>query len=90
MELFGSKKKEKKNNKKNKKNIGKNTRRKCDNLEVVQVVLFQCNLVDNQYDQMSEVLYTFTINKSYAYLLNGEPSSFVFLKVAIISSMNLS
>ena len=90
MELFGRKKKEKKNNKKNKKNIGKNTRRKCDNLEVVQVVLFQCNLVDNQYDQMSEVLYTFTINKSYAYLLNGEPSSFVFLKVAIISSMNLS
>ena len=39
---------------------------------------------------MSEVLYTFTINKSYAYLLNGEPSTFVFLKVAIISSMNLS
>ena len=87
---MAAKKKKKKNNKKNKKNIGKNTRRKCDNLEVVQVVLFQCNLADNQYDQMSEVLFTFTINKSYAYLLNGEPSSFVFLKVAIISSMNLS
>ena len=29
---------------------------------------------------MSEVLYTFTPNKSCAYLLNVEPSNFVFLK----------
>ena len=29
----------------------------------------QCNLVDNQYQQKSEVLYTFTPNKSYAFLL---------------------
>ena len=42
-------------------------------LQVVEVVLVQCNLVDNQYQQKSEVLYTFTLNKSYAYLLNGEP-----------------
>ena len=28
-------------------------------LEVVQVVLVQCNLVDNQYQQKKEVLYTF-------------------------------
>ena len=47
--------------------------------------LFQCNLVDNQRQQMSEVLYTFTTNKYYAYLLNGEPSSFLFLKIAILS-----
>ena len=33
-------------------------------LEVVEVVLDQCNLVDNQYHQNSEVLYTFTPNKS--------------------------
>ena len=32
-------------------------------LEVVEVVLVQCNLVDNQYQQKSEVLYTFTPNK---------------------------
>ena len=38
-------------------------------LEVVEVVLVQCNLVDNQYQQKSKVLYTFTPNKSYAYLL---------------------
>ena len=42
-------------------------------LEVVEVVLVQCNLVDNQYQQKSEVSYIFTPNKSYAYLLNVEP-----------------
>ena len=36
-------------------------------LEVVEVVLVQCNLVDNQYQQKSEVLYTFTPNK-FSYL----------------------
>ena len=49
-------------------------------LEVVEVVLVQCNLVDNQYQQTSEVLYTFMPNKSYAYLLNVELSNLVLLK----------
>ena len=49
-------------------------------LEVAEVVLVHCNLVDNQYQQKSEVLYTFTPNKSYAYLLNIQPSNLVFLK----------
>ena len=49
-------------------------------LEVVEVILVQCNSVHNQYQQKSEVLYTFTPNKSYAYLLNVEPSNFVLLK----------
>ena len=49
-------------------------------LEVVEVVLVHCNLVDNQYQQKSEVLYTFMPNKSYAYLLNVEQSNSVFLK----------
>ena len=49
-------------------------------LEVVEVVLIQCNLVDNQYQQMSEILCTFTPNKSYAYLLNVEPSNLMFLR----------
>ena len=44
-------------------------------LEVVEVVLGQCNLVDNQHQQKSEVLYTFTPNKSYAYLLSAETSN---------------
>ena len=37
-------------------------------LEVVEVVLVQHNLVDNQYQQKSEVLYIFTHNKIYDYL----------------------
>ena len=49
-------------------------------LEVAEVVLVQHNLVDNQWQQKSEVLYTFTPNKSYAYLLNAESSNLVFLK----------
>ena len=49
-------------------------------LEAVEVVLVQCKLVDNQYQEKPEVLYTFTPNKSYAYLLNVEPSNLVFLK----------
>ena len=48
--------------------------------EVVEVVLVQHNLVDNLYQQKSEVLYTFSPNKSYAYLLNVEPSNLVFFK----------
>ena len=50
-------------------------------LEVVEVVLVQCNLVDSQYQPKSEVLYTFRPNKSYASLLNVEPSNLVFLKL---------
>ena len=44
-------------------------------LDIVEVVL-----VKNRYQQKSQVLYTFTPNKSYAYLLNIEPSNLVFLK----------
>ena len=57
MELFGSTKKFIENTK-DVENI--------TNLKIVEVVLVQCNLVDNQYQQKSEVLYTFTPNKSYA------------------------
>ena len=47
-------------------------------LEVVEIVLVQRHLVDNQYQQNFEVLYIFNPNKSYAYLLNVEPSNLVF------------
>ena len=43
-------------------------------LEVAEVVLVHCNLVDNQYQQKSEVLYTFMPNKFYGYMLNVEPT----------------
>ena len=64
-----------------KKLIGKTKNgEKVPSLEVAEVLLARCNLVDNQYQQKYEVLYTFTPNKSYAYLLNVEPSNLVFLK----------
>ena len=47
---------------------------------MVQMVLVQCNLVDNQYQQKSELLDCFTPNKYYAYLLNVEPRNLVFLE----------
>ena len=53
---------------------------KVPSLEVVEIVLVQCNVADNQYQQKCEVLYTFTLNKFYAYLLYVEPSNLVFLK----------
>ena len=49
-------------------------------LEVAEVVLVPCNLEDNQYWQKSEVLFIFTPNKSYAYLLDVEPGNLVFLQ----------
>ena len=42
--------------------------------------MFQFNLVGYQYQQKTEVLYTFTPNKSYVNFLNVEPSNLVFLK----------
>ena len=53
---------------------------KVPSFKVVEVVLVQCNLVDNQYQQSSKVLYTFTLNKCYTCLLNVESSNLVFLK----------
>ena len=42
------------------------------------MVLVQCNLVDNQYQQKPEVLYIFMSNKSYAYLLNVISYAYLF------------
>ena len=55
-------------------------RENVPSLEVVGVVLVQCNLVDNQYQQNSEVWYTFKPNKFYTYVLNVEASNLVFFK----------
>ena len=68
MELFGSTKKLVDKKFKKKKKNGENVPRPV----VAEVVLVQCNFVDIQYQQKSEVIYTFTLNKSYAYLLNVE------------------
>ena len=58
-------------------------------LEEVEVVLVQCNLVDNKYQQKSEVLYTFTPNKSESSSLNVELSNLVFFKLITQSLIKL-
>ena len=50
-------------------------------LEVFEVVLVQYNLVDSQYQQMFEVVRTFTPNKFYEYLLNVGSTNLMFLKI---------
>ena len=47
---------------------------------MVEVVLMHFILAGNRYQYKSEVLYTFTRYKSYADLLNVEPSNLVFWK----------
>ena len=56
----------------------KNTE-KLPSPEIAEVVLVQCNLVYNQYQQKSEVLYTFTPNKLHGYFLNVEPNNYLVL-----------
>ena len=58
--------------------FGNTHKKKID--EVVEVVLVKCNILDIQWQQKSEVLYTFTFNKFFAYLLNVQPCNLVFLK----------
>ena len=47
---------------------------------MAEVFLVICNLIDNQYQQISEILHAFMPNKPCAYLLNVERSNFVSLK----------
>ena len=49
-------------------------------LEVVEVVLVHCNLVNNDDQQNSRILYTFVPNKTFGSLLEISPPNHVFLK----------
>ena len=49
-------------------------------LEVVEVVLVHCNLVNNDYQQESRILYSFVPNKTFGSLLEISPKNHVFLK----------
>ena len=49
-------------------------------LEIAEVVLIHCNVVDNSYRQHSRVLYTFFPKKLFGQLLDILPKSFIFLK----------
>ena len=48
-------------------------------LESVEVVLVHCNLVNNNYQQTSKVLFTFVPNKQFGQLINISPHSLTML-----------
>ena len=52
-------------------------------LEITEVVLVHCNIVNNDYQQDSRVLYTFVRNKLFGQLLDISPKNFIFLKIFI-------
>ena len=49
-------------------------------LEVVELVLVYCNLVNNDYQQDSRILFTFVPNKTFGSLLEISPTNQFFLK----------
>ena len=71
MKLLGSTK-----NKTTKDKNGENV----PHLEITEVVLVHCNIVNNDYQQDSRVLYTFVQNKSFGSLLDISSSNHIFLK----------
>ena len=69
--LFGSAE-----NKINKDKNGENV----PHFEITEVVLVHCNIVNNDYQQDSRVLYTFVPNKPFGSLLDSSPANHIFLK----------
>ena len=49
-------------------------------LEITEVVLVHCNIVNNDYQQDSRVLYTFVPNKPFDSLLEISQMKHIFLK----------
>ena len=71
IELLGSSE-----NKITKDKKGENVR----HLEITEVILVHCNIVNNDYQQDSRVLYTFVPNKPFGSLLEISPTNHIFLK----------
>ena len=49
-------------------------------LEAVKVILVHCNLLNNNYQQASKVLFTFVPNKQFGQLITITPHSLTMLK----------
>ena len=56
-------------------------------LEITEVVLIHFNVVNNDYQQDSRVLYRFVPNESFGQLLDILPKNFIFLKTFISESL---
>ena len=49
-------------------------------LDITEVILVHCNIVNNDYQQDSRVLYTFVPNKPFSSLLEISPTNHIFFK----------
>ena len=49
-------------------------------LGIVELILINCNLVNNNYQQNSRILYTFVRNKPFGSLLEISPPNHIFLE----------
>ena len=49
-------------------------------LDITEVVLVHCNIVNNNYQQNSKALCTFALNKSFGQLLDISIQNFIFSK----------
>ena len=52
-------------------------------LEFVESVLVHCNIINNNYQQDSRILYTFVPNKPFGSLLEISPPNHILLKTFI-------
>ena len=52
-------------------------------LEITEVVLVYCDIVNNDYQQDSRVLHTFVPNKSFGSLLEISPTNNLFKNIQI-------
>ena len=50
-------------------------------LQITEILLVHCNIVNNDYQQDSRVLYTFVPNKPFGSLLEISPKNHVYLKI---------
>ena len=60
--------------------ITKDNRENVPHLEIKETVLVHYNIVNNDYQQDSRVLYTFVPNKPFGSLLEISPANYIFLK----------
>ena len=47
-------------------------------LEINEVVLMHCNVINNSYEQNSRVLHTFVSNESFGQFLDISPKKYIF------------
>ena len=58
-------------------------------LEIVEIVLVYCDIVNNDYQEDSRILYIFVLNKSFLQLLDNSLKRYIFSKTFISESSSI-